>query len=219
MKVSVILGSPRRKGNSATLARIIAGSLAERGAEITLHLLNDLVFKGCQGCGACKKSSEVCVVNDELAPVLEDVRAAEVLILATPVYWGEVSAQLKAFIDRTYSYLTPDFMTAAKKHRLPPGKKLVFIQTQGADDPALFGDIFPRYNTFFEQLGYFTQCWLIRGCALNEPNAVHGRQDLLDQALTVAREIVAISAGSSSLQATADNHAARSLPGSAKSMR
>lgn len=191
MKAVAILGSPRIKGNSSILSKIVTTTLAGKGVEIRTHQLNQLNYKGCQACGACKKKSEVCVLKDDLAAVLEDFRAADIAILATPVYWGEVTAQMKGFIDRTYSFLTPDFMVAEKKHRLPPGKKLIFIQTQGAPDEGAFNDIFPRYNQFFEQLQMFAESRVIRGCGLNEPDAVMQRQDLLDLARVTALRFAA----------------------------
>jgi multimeric flavodoxin WrbA len=106
------------------------------------------------------------------------------------VYWGEVTAQLKGFIDRIYSFLTPDFMTATKKHRLASAKKLVFIQTQGADSEDFFGDIFPRYNGFFSQLQIFSDTTLIRGCGLNSPDAALLRPELIQQAEAAAERLL-----------------------------
>lgn len=189
MKIVSLLGSPRKKGNSAILAGTITAFLAEEGNEIVIHSLNDITFKGCQACGGCKGSSEVCVLKDDLTPVLNDIHDADVVIMATPVYWGEVSSQMKGFIDRTYSFLTPGFMTEEKKHRLPAGKKLVFIQTQGAGSE-MYNDIFPRYNGFFEQLSIFQETYLIRGCDINDRGAVNERSDLLEKARQTAQSIL-----------------------------
>ena len=193
MKLICLIGSPRGKnGNTGRLAAEVLRGARSQGAKAEVIALKGNSIRPCRACDRCHIEGH-CPQRDDFEDLKAKILAADGLVLASPNYINQVSAQLKAFIDRTYSYLTPDFMTAAKKHRLPPGKKLVFIQTQGADDPALFGDIFPRYNAFFEPLGYFDQSWFLRGCALNEPNGVQGRQDLLDQALTVAREIVAAS--------------------------
>lgn len=186
MKIVALLGSPRRKSNSSVLAGVVTDLLAKPDDVLTSYNLNKLSFSGCQGCGACKTASEECVLKDDLALVLSDVKDADVLIMATPVYWGDVTAQMKGFIDRSYSYLTPDFMTSDIKHRLPPGKKLVFIQTQGSPDARQFGDIFPRYNGFWESLSFFSTSYLIRGCGLNEGVNVHDRKELIEQARTTA---------------------------------
>ncbi len=80
-------------------------------------------------------------------------------------------------------------MTDEKKHRLPPGKKLVFIQTQGAGSD-MYDDIFPRYNRFFEQLGLFETSYLIHGGEINDIGAVKDRPDLLEKALETAKTIM-----------------------------
>ena len=189
MKIVSLLGSPRKKGNSAILAGVVTEALSKKGNEVVTHSLNNLSFKGCQACGGCKSKSEICVLKDDLTPVLNDIHEADVVVMATPVYWGEISSQMKGFIDRTYSFLTPGFMTEQKKHRLPAGKKLVFIQTQGAGSE-MYNDIFPRYNRFFEQLNIFEETYLIHGCDINDKGAVNERSDLLEKARVTAESIM-----------------------------
>ncbi|MGI9536105.1 MAG: flavodoxin family protein [Desulfocapsaceae bacterium] len=188
MKIVSLLGSPRRNGNSTQLADIVASVLEDKGNRVTRFFLNKLDFKGCQACYACKHKSEICIVDDDLAPVLEAVKEADVIIMATPIYWGDISAQLKAFIDRTYSYLTPNFMTEEIKHRLPKGKKLVFIQSQGASQE-MYNDVFDRYNSFFKTLDYFEETHVLRGCDLNELGASKNREDLVNGAKQIAENL------------------------------
>ena len=189
MKIVSLLGSPRKKGNSAILAGIVTDTLAAQGNDMTTHSLNNLTFKGCQACDGCKNKSEVCVLKDDLTPVLNDIHESDVVIMATPVYWGDISSQMKGLFDRTYSFLTPGFKTDEKKHRLPSGKKLVFILTQGSESEK-FADIFPRYNGFFEQLKMFEDTYLIRGCDINDKGPVKDRDDLLEKARETAQSIM-----------------------------
>ena len=130
MKIVAVLGSPRPQGNSSTLARAFLKAAGERGAEITEYLLNQMDFQGCQGCGACKTKRETCILEDDLTPVLQAVRDADLLVLASPVYFGDLSGQLKCFFDRTYSFFNPDFSC-----RVPPGKQAVMVLTQANPDP------------------------------------------------------------------------------------
>lgn len=188
MKVVALLGSPRRKGNSSGIAELLTSAMAENGHDISIYYLNHLNYKGCQACEGCKSYSETCVLNDGLTPVLHDVAGADVLVLASPVYWGEISSQMKGFIDRMYSYLTPEFISGPVKHRLGSGKKFVCILSQGADQ-ALYSDIFPRYNDFFEQIGLFAKSYLIRGCELSEKEDYRTRQDLKNLVTTTVRDL------------------------------
>ena len=187
MKIIVLLGSPRKKSDSSSLAAAVAAPFGNKGHEIITHRLNDLRIRGCQACRTCKTTRESCILKDDLARVLEDIVHGDVIIMATPVYWGEVSAQMKLLIDRLYSFLTPNFMNAPIKHRLPAGKQLVFIQTQGAVEQELYGDIFPRYNTFFEKIGFFEKSYLIRCCGLNEQTPLETFPELMKEAAATAR--------------------------------
>jgi multimeric flavodoxin WrbA len=170
MNIVCVLGSPRKKGDSASIAARFCDAASARGADVATHVLNDLTYKGCQGCMACKTRSETCVVEDDLAGVLDAAAAADVLVLTSPVYVGEVTGQLKCLFDRMFSYLVPDFFTAARKTRLEPGKKLVFIVTQGDPDESHYGDLFSRYEGFMKSVG-FEDITRIRACGTSGSGA------------------------------------------------
>jgi putative NADPH-quinone reductase len=154
MKIVALFGSPRKDGNSAAVAEHFLQRAYRLGAEIERVYLNDLNFRGCQACDGCKTVAETCVLQDDLAPVLDAVFAADLLVLASPVYYGDVSAQLKAFIDRSYAFLVPGYIAAAHPSRFPRRKPLVFVLTQGHRDPAWFADILPRYRDLFHWTGF-----------------------------------------------------------------
>jgi multimeric flavodoxin WrbA len=189
MKIVCVLGSPRRNGNSSTLAQAVCEQIGSPGSNVQTVYLNGLGYKGCQACMVCKTKLDRCVLVDDLTEVLAAVAEADVLILATPVYFGDVPSQMKGFIDRMYSYLVPDYRTNQEKSRLRAGKKLVFIQVQGRPDESKFADVFPRYEEFFDWYG-FTERHLVRGWGLREPGEVKGREDVMTQAREVARRIV-----------------------------
>lgn len=188
MKITCVLGSPRKNGNSATIAKHLLKIAESLGAESQSFLLNKLNFQGCQACYSCKKNSEKCVLKDDLAAVLESVKSADVLVMATATYYGEVTSQLKAFIDRTFSFLVPDFHNSLKPSRLAPGKKLVFIITQGQPDEKLFADIFPRYERFFKWHGY-TEAHLIRVCGASTDSNMMDRADVVHMIEDVAHKV------------------------------
>ena len=164
MAIACLLGSPRPGGNSDFLARQVCEAAQARGAEIWTFRLNALEFRGCQACRACKKESAGCVLTDDLREPLDAMRRADGLVLASPVYYGDVSAQLKAFIDRTYGFLKPDYLTQEHPANLPRGRRCVMVLAQGNPDPTAFADIFPRYEYFLNWYGY--DCRLVRavGC-------------------------------------------------------
>lgn len=189
MKIVTLLGSPRTKGNSATIAAHFNQTAADLGAETKTFVLNEMTFRGCQACMACKEKVDRCVLKDDLEPVLDEIRETDILVLATPVYFMDISSQMKMFIDRTYSYFVPDFITNPVPGRLEPGKKLIFIQTQNQSSEEMFKDIYPRYSLFFQLLG-FKDCHCIRACNVNQLGDVMNREDILKQAKDIAMQVI-----------------------------
>jgi multimeric flavodoxin WrbA len=188
MKILTLLGSPRKKSNSSAIAKRFADAAEKLGAEVKSYTLNDLKYRGCQACMACKKKLEKCALKDDLGEVLDAVQESDVLVMASPVYFGEVSSQLKAFIDRMYSFLKPDYTTNPSPVRLTPGKKLVFVLSQGQPDEKAFSDIFPRYDYFMKWYG-FKESHLIRACGVREAGDIESRQDILTLADEIARKV------------------------------
>lgn len=99
-QVLIISSSPRRGGNSDLLCdRFLAGAL-EAGHKAEKIFLPEHKINYCLGCGVCN-SSHVCVQKDDMKPLLEKMIKADVVVLATPVYFYSMDGQLKTFIDRT----------------------------------------------------------------------------------------------------------------------
>ena len=111
MKVIGINGSPRKQWNTASLVAKALEGAAAQGASTELFHLYDLNFKGCISCFACKtrggKSYGKCVLNDDLAPILEKIASADALVIGSPIYFGTVTGETRSFIERLlFPYLT-----------------------------------------------------------------------------------------------------------------
>jgi len=184
MKIVAVFGSPRPQGNSSSLAQKFLDTAQGLGATIQAFRLNEMKYQDCQGCLACKTDSETCILTDDLADTLEAVKAADILLLASPVYFGDISGQLKCFFDRTYSCLNPDFSS-----RVPAGKKAVVVLAQAQPDATLFSDIFPRYERWLKMYG-FDPVRLLRAVGVRDAGDISQKSDLLDQAAALARELV-----------------------------
>jgi len=164
MRVLCINGSPRKKSNTAKIMAAFQEVAEEFGAKVKKATLGKLDYQGCVACGACKRNAEECVLKDDISPVLRKMARADIVVLGSPIYYGDLTSQMKAFVDRTYAFLTPDY-----KSRLNPGKTLVMILPQGDPEPAHFADVFPRYHEFFKWHG-FARGISIRACGADAPD-------------------------------------------------
>lgn len=103
MKVIAINGSPRKKWNTIQLLESALEGAKSVGAETKLVNLYDLTFKGCISCFGCKRKGAAvchCYQKDDLSPVLEEVLQSDVLLLGSPVYFGNVTGEMRCFLER-----------------------------------------------------------------------------------------------------------------------
>jgi multimeric flavodoxin WrbA len=190
MKISCLLGSPRQNSNSAAIAGRFAETAESLGASVETVVLNQLNYRGCQGCMSCKTTSDKCVLEDDLAGVLESLKLADIVVMAMPVYCSDVPGQVKCFLDRTFSYMKPDFRSEASPSRVPLGKKLVFIITQGAPTEEMFADIPQKYTAFLKRSMGFGDTFVIRGVGVGGGGAVGVPDQYMQKAEEIARSIV-----------------------------
>ncbi|MDY6916342.1 MAG: flavodoxin family protein [Chloroflexota bacterium] len=101
MKIVAIVGSPRPRGNTSYLVDQALDEAARHGIETQKIFLSQYAVGGCQGHDNCASQSE-CLQKDDAPWILERFRQADGVILATPVYYFNMTAQMKAFIDRNY---------------------------------------------------------------------------------------------------------------------
>ncbi len=102
MKVLAVNASPHRdKGNTALILNPFLDGMRDNGAEIDILYTAKMDIKPCLGCLKCwTKTPGVCVIKDDMAPVLPMIKAADLMVFATPLYWDGVSGPMKMFMDR-----------------------------------------------------------------------------------------------------------------------
>lgn len=132
-KVVVLLGSPRRNGNSTELARHIALGAEQAGAEVETVYINGLKISPCQACNSCQKPGAAgCVVKDDMQQLYPKISSAYALVIASPVYWFTVSAQTKIVLDRCYGF-------GANQYKDLIGKRVAVAMSFGDTDPFTSG--------------------------------------------------------------------------------
>ena len=101
-KVLVLAGSPRKGGNSDLICDQLIKGIKEVGHAVEKIYIGEQKIGYCNACYACEKTG-VCIQDDDMPDILEKMIAASAIVLATPVYYYTISAQLKTLIDRTFS--------------------------------------------------------------------------------------------------------------------
>lgn len=122
-KIMIIDGGPRKNFNTASMLQAFAegAKSVDNEIEVKTVRLYDTDYKGCMSCMACKikgKTSNVCKFKDALTPILEEIAQADGLVLGSPIYFGQITGQMQAFLERlAFPWLSyNDYsMTAPKK--------------------------------------------------------------------------------------------------------
>jgi multimeric flavodoxin WrbA len=132
-RILILKGSPRKKGNSSTLADEVAAGASEAGAAVESFELHGMDIRPCDGCDFCQGSGD-CVIADDMQSLYPKLRESDAIVIASPIYWFTVSAQVKLCIDRWYA------LEGAGEHALA-GKEVGIVLTYGDSDPYTSGAI------------------------------------------------------------------------------
>lgn len=130
-KIVIIDGGPRRNFNTASMLQKFAEGASSVSNEIEVKTvrLYGLDYKGCMSCMACKikgKASNVCKFKDALTPVLEEIAEADGLVLGSPIYFGDVTGQMRAFLERlAFPWLSYNDYSMTAPKRMP----VVLVET------------------------------------------------------------------------------------------
>jgi multimeric flavodoxin WrbA len=108
MQVTTLLGSAKKKGNTATVLGWVEEELKSMGHDVERIYLNNKSFRGCLGCAKCREDPDAiaCVQKDDAIDIMGQMISSDVVLFASPIYFWGFSAQIKALIDRGYSLVT-----------------------------------------------------------------------------------------------------------------
>lgn len=182
-KILILKSSPRLKGNSSTLAERAAVGAREAGADVEIIDLHGMNIRPCDACEECKETGGVCVIGDEMQSLYPRLRRADAILLASPIYWFTMSAQLKLCIDRWYALQTPDGNELG-------GKRFGIILTYGDSDLHNSGGI-NAIHTFESMFRYLKSeiTGIVHGSA-DAPGDVEKQPALMEQAFRLGQKLV-----------------------------
>lgn len=130
MAITAIISSPRKDGFGARILEQIVAGAESVGKTVNVHFLNDMrTIRQCQNCCACKDNGWECILKDDIAPIIDEIREAEGIIQVTSINFNDVNGLFKIVHDRLYCFLDANSTTI-----MPKGKKVATVVTAGADE-------------------------------------------------------------------------------------
>ena len=127
-KILVVLGGGRPKGNTRQLVDAFIQGAVDAGHEVELVSLNQVEVKGCMGCNACRYGKP-CVQKDGFSELVPKIKAANLLVFASPLLFWTISSKLKAFIERFYCLAEEDANPPLGRYEKYPVKDAALLMT------------------------------------------------------------------------------------------
>ena len=146
MKVLGLSGSPRKGGNSDVMVNFVLDGAKLAGAETKFINLNQLSIKGCQACMFCR-THEGCAIKDDMTELYNEINLADAIVIGSPVYMFQMTAQTKLFMDRLYPFLKPDYTSKVNK-------PTVLLFAQGNGNTEAFKPYFDHCSNAYALLGF-----------------------------------------------------------------
>ncbi len=154
-KVIILNGSPRKNQNTYKMCESFANGVNEQGAETEIINLYDVDFKGCRSCFACKlkngKNFGRCAYPDGLTPILDKIAQSDGVVMATPIYYGDITGVMKSCIERL---MFPFFEYKEGFPSIAPKKlKTAIIYTMNVDEKTcedMYSSTLNRFEWFIE---------------------------------------------------------------------
>ena len=147
-KILVLLGSPRKNGNTALMVEAFCKGAKEKGHEVTVLDTTAMHLDGCRHCNSCWKKGRACSCEDDFIQISSKLESSDVLIMAAPMYWGQFPSYLKAAVDKLYAYLMP------WREAAPAVKEIGVITCGDMEDESAFDEIVPWYRGVAKFFGW-----------------------------------------------------------------
>lgn len=177
-RVLIISTSLRGGSNSDILAKECEKGAMEAGHEVEYISLKGKEIKYCTGCLVCQ-SKGVCVLKDDVAEIIDKVKNAEVIVFATPIYYYEMSGQMKTFLDR----LNPLYSTDYKF------REIYMIATAAEEEESTFGRAYNGLQGWVDCFEKAELKGIVTGGGINNPNEASEHTEEMKKAYNLGKRL------------------------------
>lgn len=175
--VLILSASPRKGGNSDLLCDQFMKGAREAGHQVEKIFLGDKTIAYCIGCETCMQNGGVCIQDDDMDEILQKMIDADVLVLATPVYFYTMAAQMKTVIDRTVA-----------RYAELAEKEFYFIVTAAAGDKKLLDRTIEGFRGFTSCLNGAREKGVVYGCGVWKKGDIL-KKDTMDQTYAMGKRV------------------------------
>jgi multimeric flavodoxin WrbA len=193
MKVVAFNGSPRKGGNVESLLWEALRPIEYAGHDVAKVNLNELSIRPCQDCGGCEKTG-ICVQKDDMTAVAEAIRAADRIILASPIFFFGLSAQTKAMVDRCQSFWCERYLLKRSIAGGPDGRKGLLILVGGMKKEIGVTCSGETAKAFFRTISV-PEHETISFLGIDQKGAICGHPTAFDDAYRAGRRLVGLEGG------------------------
>lgn len=149
MQAVCIIGSPKNNGSTSYVVDKLIEGMKENNIEVKRYCLGDMNINFCCGCKKCYEKGGKCVQKDDMDLIMKDVIESDIVVIASPSYWGDITGQLKVFFDRN----TPYGDTNENRRVIPSDKKGIAIAIRAGKTDRENIHILESIEHYFGHLG------------------------------------------------------------------
>jgi len=188
LRVVTFLGSPRREGNTELLLRECMRAVEEEGHTVTLFRPSNMKISPCLNCGACEETG-LCIINDDMEKVYRAIREGDRFILASPIFFFGLTAQVKALIDRCQSFWCEKYLLKRPIPDGPRGRKGLVLMVGGMKKETGFRCGDATATAFFRSISV-PEHETLSYAGIDAKGAVRQHPDALNGAYEAAKRLV-----------------------------
>lgn len=177
-KVLIISTSLRGRSNSDILAKECEKGAKEAGHEVEYISLKGKEIKYCIGCLACQVKGE-CALKDDVAEIMEKVKSAETIVFATPIYYYEMSGQMKTLLDRLNPLFPTDYAF----------REIHMIATAAEDEESTFEKAYNGLQGWVDCFEKAKLKGIVTGGGINDANTASDHADVMQKAYDLGKQL------------------------------